>query len=866
MPFRMCLFACLLSTCFLGASIQAQDLLVSSRNTHSVKRFDANSGAFLGDFVAPGSGGLNATQEVAIGPDGHLYVSGRGNLHIKKYDSNTGTFLGNFTTGYDLDNPTKMTFGPDGKLYVSQWGQQQRTIARFDASSGAFIDEFPSASFNLGMDHAWDSNGNLYVVSFGSKDVRKYDSEGDFLETFTKGGNLQGPVNLWFGEGGDLFVVDWETGTVQRFDGISGDFKATFISGLSKAEGITVGPDGAIYLCDWELNRINRYDAETGQLLGAFATAGGMLAPNGLVFRDAPKMGQSFERVREGPHTISQSSTTGASWIDYDNDRDLDLFITNSRSGTRNVLYRNEDGTFTESPAGPLVTDPSFWRGHCWADYDNDGHLDVFVTGSTSMLYHNEGDGQFSRVALANSIRGWGCAWGDYDNDNYVDLVITHPAGFMGVPSVSNYLFRNKGDGSFERLTTTPITSDLAPFTIPSWSDFDLDGDLDLFIASGPADGTTAPDFLFRNQLSETGEASFARITEGVIATDAVDGQVWNWIDYDNDADLDAFLTNWGASFGGLADHLYRNDDGVYTRVTSGPLATARGVSLASIWGDFDNDADQDVFVTNGSSNQPNTFYINNGDGSFTRRTDGPMASDRAVSWGASAGDYDDDGDLDLYVANGNGTPSGQQNFLYRNNTDDGYHWLRIQLLGRSSNRTAIGAMVRIKATVDGTPLWQMREVSSQNSFLGHNAFDVHFGLKDAARADSLRIEWPSGVVDVFENVDANQILVATEGMTLSPVANEDAPTIPATFALNQNFPNPFQTSTTIQYDLPHPSFVKMRVFDSRGRTVATLVESSQQAGNHQVTFDAGHLPSGLYLYRLEADDWFQSKTLLLVK
>lgn len=267
------------------AAQESGDLFVSSRNTHSVKRFDSRTGAYLGDFVAPGSGGLNQTQEVAFGPDGHLYVSGRGNAHILRFDGETGAFLDAFTSGYDLDNPTKMTFGPDGYLYVSQWGEERGTVVRFDAETGAFDREVTQQPLELGMAHAWDADGVLYVASYGSRDVRRIAPDGSLIDVFVGPDILSSAVNLWFGEEGDLFVVDWEAGSVERFDGETGAHLGRFIGGLAKAEGVTIGPDGLIYLCDWEANRIERFDPETGARIDTFTSEGGMLAPNGLVFR-----------------------------------------------------------------------------------------------------------------------------------------------------------------------------------------------------------------------------------------------------------------------------------------------------------------------------------------------------------------------------------------------------------------------------------------------------------------------------------------------------------------------------------------------------------------------------------------------------
>jgi len=283
--------ALVLSLPFLWISLNAQstsyDLFVSSRNTHSVKRFNGQTGAYIApDFVQAGSGGLSFTQEVAFGPDGNLYVSGRGNTHILKFDGTTGAFLGNFSSGYTLDNPTKMTFGPDGNVYISQWGTAQNKVARFNAATGVFVDEFTSVGLFACGGHSWDSLENLYVANYGNGgngNVQEFDINGQFVRVFTAAGHLNGPINVWFGDGGDLFVVDWTRGAVVRFDGVTGAYKSDFITGLQNAEGVTFGPDSLIYICDWTANQIKRY-SRSGMFIGVLASGGGLLAPNSLVF------------------------------------------------------------------------------------------------------------------------------------------------------------------------------------------------------------------------------------------------------------------------------------------------------------------------------------------------------------------------------------------------------------------------------------------------------------------------------------------------------------------------------------------------------------------------------------------------------
>jgi streptogramin lyase len=292
--FLRCLILSALGVMTLAPAGTAQEdgrhyLFVSSRNDSSVKRFDGMTGEFIDSFIESGAGGLEATQGVAFGPDGDLYVSGRGNAHILRFNGTTGAFLGAFTWGYRLENPTKMTFGPDGMLYVSQWGRKHSAVARFDALTGAFVDEATSVPLQEGMAHTWDGEGRVYVASYGSKDVKRFDQEGHLIDVFVTSEHLASAVNLWFGEDGDLFVVDWEAGSVLRYDGSTGEYVGVFISGMTRSEGVALGPDGAIYVCDWQENTVHRYDAKTGEHLGIFATGGGMMQPNGVAFNSVER-------------------------------------------------------------------------------------------------------------------------------------------------------------------------------------------------------------------------------------------------------------------------------------------------------------------------------------------------------------------------------------------------------------------------------------------------------------------------------------------------------------------------------------------------------------------------------------------------
>ena len=495
---------------------------------------------------------------------------------------------------------------------------------------------------------------------------------------------------------------------------------------------------------------------------------------------------QQWQMV-DKPLFQEKNNTNGVSFVDIDQDGDLDLFLTNAHTPFGfNTIYRNDgNDNFTKIEAGEVTGLQTVSFGHTWGDFDNDGLPDLFIanafTKMGSLLYKNLGDFKFRRIESynvgSNLVLAFDAAWADYDNDGWLDLVTIHPARFVGKPIRSNSLFKNNGDLSFAEIISTPITGPTAPYTNGTWSDYDLDGDMDLFIGSGPANGTVAPDFHFKNQLKETGKATFQRMRKEQFAKDAMDGQTWNWVDYDNDGDLDVFMTNYSGTPNGqgqpngMVNHFYRNDQDSMTRITEGPLVEELSVSLANMWADFDNDGDLDVIV--GNSRSTNKHYRNNGDGSFEYVANSPIESPGSkVTWGMSNGDYDNDGDIDLFISNkvayaNGGANGGDVNYLYRNDLDNGYHWLLIQCEGKDSNRSAIGTIVQVTANINGQAVTQTRVIGTNNTFLGDNDIRAHFGLNTSSEIDLVKISWPSGKVDEYQNIKADQLLVATEGEDL---------------------------------------------------------------------------------------------------
>ena len=506
---------------------------------------------------------------------------------------------------------------------------------------------------------------------------------------------------------------------------------------------LTLPPIGDLDAGDYFVTVMNPYGAVTSQV--ARLTVGADI----------------FTKVTESPGG-DVGNSSGAAWGDYDNDGFIDLFVAqrgpDGTSPTSQFLYHNNrDGTFSRVTTGPVAQVVSTGSGAAWGDYDNDGNLDLVLVNinQKNNLFHNDGDGSFTEVpsSVSSDIAGSrSVTWVDYDNDGYVDLFRT--AG----RDEPRRLYHNHHDGTFTRITQGAFLNSPGGYFGVAWGDYNNDGLPDLFVPQ--ADETRSlPSCLYHND----GGGAFTRFGAGTLdGTFNSNGAAWG--DYDNDGDLDLFVScAWPpGDVTGRPNLFYRNDGAgrTFTSLTALPADDPEndgGASTGCKWGDYDNDGWLDLFVAN-RFEQNNFLYHNNGDGTFTKVLDSIAVNDGGDSWAVAWGDYDNDGFLDLFVGN----LYGGANFLYHNNGNDN-HWLKFRLIGTRSNRAAIGAKVRVHATINGQTFWQMREVSGGDGSMGQNSLHVHFGLGDATNADLVRIEWPSGTVQELENVASKQFLTITE-------------------------------------------------------------------------------------------------------
>jgi len=533
-------------------------------------------------------------------------------------------------------------------------------------------------------------------------------------------------------------------------------------------------------------------------------TAGAAAAQPGPAFTDVTAAaGIKFRHNNGafGKKLLPETLGSGCAFLDFDNDGWQDILLVNSknwpgRTGPPSfpALYRNnKNGTFTDVTRQAGLAVELYAFGVAAADYDNDGHPDIYITAlGPNRLFRNLGNGRFADVTTRAKVGDPGFStsamWFDYDRDGRLDLFVANyvewsiekdlfctldgksksyctPESYKGQ---SSSLYRNKGDGTFEDVTRAAGLHDPSAKALGiALIDFDADGLPDLFVAND-----TQPNRLYRNKGNGTfvdvgmtagvafNEAGVARAGMGVDAAD-----------YDRSGRQSLVIGN----FSNEMMALYSNEgNGLF--IDEAPTSTIGKVSLltltfACFFFDFDLDGLLDIFALNGhvaddiSRVQPKVTYAqspnlfrNRGSKKFEAVTGsaGADLSKPMVGRGAAYGDYDNDGDLDLLVTTNNGPAK-----LLRNDGGNKNNWLRIKTAGTSSNRDGIGAKVRV-ALDNGTRLWTT--VKTGSSYCSQSELPVTFGLGGAAKVASIEITWPNGKVETLPGVSANQTVTVQEG------------------------------------------------------------------------------------------------------
>ncbi len=551
-----------------------------------------------------------------------------------------------------------------------------------------------------------------------------------------------------------------------------------------------------------------------------------MNTPLGVRFVDvATESGLNAKTIYGGENKnkyLLETTGCGVAFYDYDQDGWLDIFLVNgwrledfppSNQPTCHLFKNNRDGTFTDVTTRAGLIRRGWGQACCVGDYDNDGYDDLFVTSyGQNELFHNNGNGTFTNVTakaglLQSRIR-WnsGCAFLDYDRDGYLDLFVANyidldlktaplpesgpctykgilvACGPPGLPGGKNILYHNDGNGVFRDVSEkSGMWNTVGQYGLGVCvADLDNDGWPDIYVANDSNAAT-----LYRNQKDGT----FLDVAIEVGAALSPDGKPQAGMgvsigDYNHDGNLDIVKTN----FAGDTASLYKNlgnfafDDETYQ---SGLGLNTRYLMWGVGFFDMDNDGWLDILIANGHVYpevnaskteapyaEPKYLYRNLRDGRFedVSAKGGAGISAAVPARGCSFGDYDNDGDLDVVVNCMNALPQ-----LLRCDSEVRRNWIKIKAVGVKSNRTGIGARVRVVAKPtpsSATPMVQVDEVHSGSGYYSQNDLRLHFGLDQAAIVDVVEVRWPSGQLDVFRNLAVNRLYVVREGSKL-PEAKE---------------------------------------------------------------------------------------------
>ncbi|MFQ5789154.1 MAG: CRTAC1 family protein [Acidobacteriota bacterium] len=479
----------------------------------------------------------------------------------------------------------------------------------------------------------------------------------------------------------------------------------------------------------------------------------------------------------------------GNAWLDFDQDGFIDLYVVTGkftdgvskgdqpRREPANRLYRNRgDGTFEDvTRRARLAAEGRFSLGVSVGDYDNDGYPDVYLCNyGPNVLYHNDGDGRFTDVTRGANVGNPGCSvsatWLDYDRDGLLDLYVGNyiefdpaynlfyaPDGFPGPLSYAGQpdaLYRNRGDGTFENVTKSLAVARAGRAMSVAAADYDGDGFDDIYVTN---------DAMENHLLHNEGGQRFREVAlEAGVAFNGMADQTASMAvdfgDYDGNGLLDIFVSDNSLS------SLYRNDGkGLFSDVTlqTGIARTsAQFVGWGAFFFDFDNDGDLDIFKVNSDLSrlfgQEDQVLENVSGGKFRDVSDklGAYFRRELMGRGASFCDYDNDGDLDVFIVNLN---SGA--VLLRNDGGNRNPWLSLRLRGHKSNRDGVGAKVKL---VSGSRT-QIAQKKSSAGYLSQNDPRLHFGLGTGNSVERIEVVWPSGELQVLEDVATGQVVTVDE-------------------------------------------------------------------------------------------------------
>lgn len=537
----------------------------------------------------------------------------------------------------------------------------------------------------------------------------------------------------------------------------------------------------------------------------------------------------------------------GICFFDFNRDGWDDITMATGL-GDSIYFYTNNNGVFEQIIPSPIPN--TFRVKHIlWADYDNDDDYDLFISAHAqpNRLYKNNGGLNFTDITVEAgidtvSMYTTAATWGDFNNDGWLDLYIT--IYYDDSSPYGNQLYMNNGDGTFTDIASTAGVTDLGGQTLGVvFSDFDNDGDQDLYLAVDRFTGNTV--------LVNNGDNTFEDVTQTCGGGIEMNAMCATPGDYDNDGDEDFYFSNDQPYGSKLAKNL---GNGTFQEVAEEVGVDWEYIGWGSVFLDADLDGDLDLFLsgmTTGSNNDESSiFYENLGDGTFIEGAEDSFQYDTIMSFSNATGDINNDGLLDIVVNN--------RKFikvtLWENTTVTDKNFIKINLKGTVSNRDGIGSS--IKVYTDGT--MQYRYTHCGSGYLAQNQGYSLFGLNEYNIIDSIEVKWLSGVIDVIYNIPVNQLITIEEGLGISGIDNKTK---------NDNyfriFPNPTKDIIIIERLRSDFEFTEIRLMNMEGRFIKSYDISHSQ---NRITLSLPNLPAGIYQLIFLTGDGMVAKKISVIE
>ncbi|MCG8326186.1 MAG: FG-GAP-like repeat-containing protein [Chitinophagales bacterium] len=532
----------------------------------------------------------------------------------------------------------------------------------------------------------------------------------------------------------------------------------------------------------------------------------------------------------------------GVAFGDYNNDGMEDIYI--SRHTLPNLLYKAiGDGQFIDVAEQAGVAFSGNTTVSTWGDIDNDGDLDLYLGNriETNVLYLNNGNGTFTDITEAAGVNSGHSTRAVLFGDIDQDSYIDLYVANMNAP---NYLYHNNGDGTFTNIVEEANAQDFGVAMGSLFFDYDNDGDLDLYLTHD----ANQPNILYRNE----GDGTFSNTSAFSGANIAAQGMGVDFGDINNDGQLDLYITNLYSN-----ELLLNNGDGTFDLVTETANVGDMGMGWGTVWLDCDNDGKHDIYMSNDSYFTPfaNILYQNNGDGSFTNISEGSVLESMYGGYGVAAADVNRDGLIDLFQAN---SGTNDHNQLFLNQSQNQNHWIKLKLKGTESNAAAIGARVTIHS--NGT--MQVDEVCAGSGYASQNSFLLHFGLAGQEVVDLIEIRWPNGLEESYENITADQAYTLVEGEGILSDTEDNTPL----FTGIELYPVPArkEQSINLSFTLQHPDNVSVEITNAAGQIIHHHLLGKLSIGQHQFNFQLKDPKPGVYFCRLSGQDHFRTMQVIL--